>query len=62
LCDNEWKIKEIQIYNALGQYVGKAIHNASATMTMKLGNDRGVYILRIIQNDGTISSKRVVVK
>jgi hypothetical protein len=55
-------IKEIQIYNALGQYVGKAIHNASATMTMKLGNDRGVYILRIIQNDGTISSKRVVVK
>lgn len=55
-------IKEIQIYNALGQYVGKAVHNASATMTLKLGNDRGVYILRITQNDGSVSSKRVVVK
>ncbi len=55
-------IKEILIYNALGQYVGKAVHNASATMTLKLGNDRGVYILRITQNDGSISSKRVVVK
>jgi hypothetical protein len=55
-------IKEIQIYNALGQYVGKAVHNAAATMTLKLGNDRGVYILRITQNDGSISSKRVVVK
>ena len=55
-------IKEIQIYNALGQYVGKSIHNATSTMALKLGNDRGVYILRIVQNDGTISSKRVVVK
>ena len=55
-------IREIQIYNALGQYVGKSIHNATSTMALKLGNDRGVYILRIVQNDGTMSSKRVVVK
>lgn len=55
-------IKEIQIFNALGQYVGKANHNASSTMTLKLGDDRGVYILRIVLNDGSVSSKRVVVK
>jgi Secretion system C-terminal sorting domain len=55
-------VKEITVVNALGQFIGKATNNASPAMSVKLGTDRGVYIVRLVQNDGTVVSKRVVVK
>jgi len=55
-------VKEILVVNALGQTVGKFNNNANATMTLRLGQDKGVYILRFTQADGSVVSKRVVVK
>lgn len=55
-------VKEILVVNALGQTVGKFNNNANATMTLRLGQDKGVYILRFTQADGSVVAKRVVVK
>jgi hypothetical protein len=55
-------VKDIVIVNALGQLVGKVANSGNATMNVRLGADRGVYILKMTQTDGTVVSKRVVVK
>jgi len=55
-------IREIQVINALGQVVSRQANTASAQMTLRLGADRGVYILRLIDQSGAVTSKRVVVK
>lgn len=55
-------VKEIVVLNALGQTVAKYTNNANATMTVRLGGDKGVYILRFVNVDGAVSAKRVVVK
>ena len=55
-------VKEILVVNALGQTVGKFMNNANTTMTLRLGQDKGVYILRFTQADGSVVAKRVVVK
>ncbi len=55
-------VKEILVVNALGQTVAKYTNNTNATMTVRLGQDKGVYILRFVNADGSITAKRVVVK
>ena len=55
-------VKEVVVYNALGQYVNKFTNGSNATMTLKLGHDKGVYIMRIVSVDGAITSKRIVIK
>ncbi len=55
-------VKEISVLNALGQVVAKANGNANPTMVIRLGDDRGVYLLRITSNTGETTVKRVVVK
>lgn len=55
-------VKEIVVLNALGQTVAKYTNNANATMTVRLGGDKGVYILRFVNADGAVTAKRVVVK
>lgn len=55
-------VKEVMVYNALGQYVNKFTNGSNATMTLKLGHDKGVYIMRIVSVDGAVTSKRIVIK
>jgi hypothetical protein len=55
-------VKEVQVINALGQTVAIQSNNSGAVMSVKLGADRGVYILRIVEADGSVTSKRIVVK
>ena len=56
-------VTEVQVINALGQVVGKARNSsASPQMAISMVSEKGVYILRIIQADGNVTSKRVVVK
>jgi len=55
-------IREVQVLNALGQLVGRTTNSANPQMAIKLGTDRGVYIVRLIDQNGAVTSKRVVVK
>lgn len=55
-------IREVRVINALGQEVGRFTNNAGNLMTLRLGADRGVYILRLTDQNGAVASKRIVVK
>lgn len=55
-------LREVQVINALGQTVSRQTNNAAPQMTLRLGADRGVYIIRMIDQSGAVTSKRVVVK
>jgi hypothetical protein len=55
-------VKEVIVMNALGQMVHRYTNNGAANLGFKLGDDRGVYILKITSNNGSVSSKRVVVR
>jgi Lamin Tail Domain/Secretion system C-terminal sorting domain len=55
-------IREVQVLNALGQLVSRTTNTANPQMAIKLGADRGVYIVRLIDQNGAVTSKRVVVK
>ncbi len=55
-------IREVQVLNALGQLVGRTTNSANPQMAIKLGTDRGVYIVRLIDQNGAVATKRVVVK
>lgn len=55
-------VKEVLVYNSLGQSVNKYTNSSNATMTMRIGHDKGVYIMRIVSVDGTVTSKRIVIK
>ena len=55
------QVKEVAVYNSLGQFVGRT-SNSSATMAIRLGVDRGVYILKLTGSDGSVITKRVVLK
>ena len=55
-------IREVQVMNALGQLVGRTMNPANAQMAIKLGTDRGVYIVRLIDQNGAVTTKRVVLK
>lgn len=59
---NTESVKEIVIVNALGQMVAKVANNAAQIMTLRFGNDKGVYILKMITNTGAVTTKRVVIK
>ena len=59
---NAATVKEVIVLNALGQVVGRHANPGNAQMTLRLGADRGVYILRMTDNTGVVTSKRVVVK
>jgi len=56
------QVKEITVFNSLGQFVGKTTNAGNATMTIRLGMDRGVYLMRLTQVDGSVVTKRIVVK
>ncbi|ASS48107.1 MAG: hypothetical protein A3D31_00540 [Candidatus Fluviicola riflensis] len=55
-------IREVQVLNALGQLVGRTTNTTNPNMAIKLGTDRGVYIVRLIDQTGAVTTKRVVVK
>lgn len=59
---NTEEVKEIIIVNALGQVVTKIANNAAQIMTLRFGNDKGVYILKMVTSAGVVSTKRVVIK
>lgn len=56
-------VREVQVVNALGQTISRVANAGNATMSVRFGNnDRGVYILRIVQSNGAVTTKRIVVK
>jgi hypothetical protein len=55
-------VKEVSVVNALGQQVNRFSNNSSPLMSVHLGSDRGVYILRIVLNDGSVLARRVILK
>lgn len=59
---NTQGVKEVTVVNALGQEVNRFSNNASALMTVNLGSDKGVYLLRIVHENGSVSTKRVIFK
>lgn len=59
---NTQAVKEVTIVNALGQHVNRFSNNNSPVMSVRLGSDKGVYLLRIVQNNGSVLTKRVVLK
>lgn len=59
---NTQDIKEVVVYNALGQKVNTLSNNASALMSIRVGNDKGVYIVRFMHVNGSSVTKRIVLK
>ena len=55
-------VEEIKVYNSLGQMVEHVKNKSKATMTMDLGPLKGVYLMRIEQENGEMITKRVIVK
>ncbi len=55
-------IREVQVINALGQVINRYTNSSNAQMTLRLNADRGVYILRMVDQSGAVTSKRVVIK
>jgi len=56
------QIKEVAVYNSLGQFVGRTSNVSNSTLSIKLGMDRGVYLLKLTDVDGSVITKRIVVK
>ncbi len=59
---NAGAVKDITVYNSLGQFVGKTSNAGKTMLSVQLGDERGVYIVRITETDGSVTTKRVVVK
>lgn len=59
---NTQGVKEINVIDALGKQVGRFSNNTSPVMSVRLGSDRGVYLLQITQNNGAVLTRRVVLK
>jgi hypothetical protein len=55
-------IREVQVINALGQVISRHSNASNAQLTVRIGGDRGVYIVRMVNDSGAVISKRVVVK
>jgi len=55
-------IREVQVINALGQVINRYSNTSNAQVTLRLNADRGVYILRMVDQSGAVTSKRVVIK
>lgn len=55
-------VREVQVVNTLGQMISRVSNAGSPQMSIRFGNDRGVYILRIVQVNGSVTTKRIVVK
>jgi hypothetical protein len=55
-------IREVQVINALGQVISRHSNTSAAQLTVRIGGDRGVYIVRMVNDSGAVISKRVVVK
>lgn len=59
---NTKEVKEITVINALGQQINRFSNNSSPVMTVRLGSDKGVYLIRIVQDNGAVLTKRVVLQ
>lgn len=59
---NTENVKEVVVINALGQVVARIANNNATVMSLRLGNDKGVYILKLVQDNGSVVTKRVVLK
>ncbi len=59
---NAQGVKEVTVVNTLGQQVNRFSNNASAVMSVNLGSDKGVYLLHIVHENGSVSTKRVIFK
>lgn len=55
-------VREVQVVNLLGQTVSSISNHANPVLSLRLGHDRGVYILFITDVNGSVTTKRVVVK
>lgn len=59
---NAESVKEVVVINALGQVVSRFANNNASIITLRLGDDKGVFILKLVQDNGSIVTKRIVLK
>jgi hypothetical protein len=59
---NAENVKSIEVINALGQTVYAADNHSKTLVKMDLSANRGVYIVRMLHNDFSVSQKRVIIK
>ena len=52
----------IDLYNSLGQQIQLIDNNAKSIVSIDLNNVKGVYLLRLINENGKQVTKRVIVK
>ena len=57
---NTQAVKEVAVVNAIGQEVNRFANNTSPFMSVRLGADKGVYLLQITHENGSVSTKRVI--
>ncbi len=56
------QIEEISVYNSLGQLVERIANNSKSVISMDLGPLKGLYILKMTEENGEQHTKRVIVK
>lgn len=59
---NTETVKLVEVYNSLGQKTNAINNNASMYMSIQLGKDKGVYLVRFVYENGVSSTKRMVIK
>ncbi len=59
---NTQAVKKISVFNAFGQNVNDFSNNSSPIMSVKLGTEKGIYLLRIMQDNGAVVTKRVILQ
>lgn len=55
-------ISKIQVYNSLGQIITTLDNNSKQVLTLDLGNYKGLYLLKMTDENGSQITKRVIVK
>jgi hypothetical protein len=59
---NASTIDKIQVFNSLGQLIVSTENNSKTFFSIDLGDNRGMYLLRITDNSGIQLTKRIIVK
>lgn len=56
------EVTKIQLYNSLGQLVSTFENNSKSIVSIDLGSNKGLYLLKLTQEGGSQITKRVIVK
>ncbi|MCH2224006.1 MAG: lamin tail domain-containing protein [Crocinitomicaceae bacterium] len=56
------EFKSVSIVNSIGQTVAEINNNTKSVVSFDLGSKRGVYFVKVTNNDGSQITKRVIIK